>query len=107
MRNGLREQDIQTIQAVLKQHPEVETAVLYGSRALGTWQKASDIDLALKGEKLTSQTCSQIHFELEEDTLLPYFFDVTHYEAISNKNLKAHIDQKGQTIYSSSYKDSA
>ncbi len=106
MDNGLRESDIQTIRDVLKQHPEVETAVLYGSRALGTWKKGSDIDLALKGKQLSSRICSQIHFELEEDTWLPYFFDISHYETINNKKLKAHIDQVGQTIYSSSYKNS-
>ncbi|MBT8778490.1 nucleotidyltransferase domain-containing protein [Akkermansia muciniphila] len=39
MRSGIRE--------VLSQAPQVRKAVLFGSRALGTWKPASDIDLAL------------------------------------------------------------
>ncbi len=99
MNNGLRERDIETIICVLKKYSEVECVVLYGSRALGNFRKGSDIDLALKGKKLTSDICSHIHFELEEETLLPYFFDITHYETIDNDKLKEHIDQIGEVIY--------
>lgn len=74
-------------------------AILYGSRALGTFKKGSDIDLALKGETLSDSVCAQIHFELEEDIPLPYFFDVTHYASIDNDKLKAHIDQFGKVFY--------
>jgi len=99
MNNGLTLKDTQTIKAVLEKYPEVETATLYGSRALGTFQRGSDIDLALKGIILTDRICSRIHFELEEETLLPYFFDVTHYGSITNKELKDHIDRVGKVIY--------
>ena len=99
MSNGLKPRDIATVVEVLQKYPEVETAILYGSRALGTYKKGSDIDLALKGEHLSSRICSSIHFELEEDTLLPYFFDVTHYETISNEQLKEHIDRVGKVVY--------
>ena len=72
MSSGLTKQDMKTIIQVLEEYSEVETAVLYGSRALGTYQRGSDIDIALKGRKLTSSICSHIHFKLEEETLLPY-----------------------------------
>ncbi len=100
MDNGLTEQDIKTIITVLKKFPTVEMALLYGSRAMGTFKKGSDVDIALKGKQLSSDTCSRIHFELEEETLLPYFFDVTHYAAIENQNLKEHIDRVGKLLYS-------
>ncbi|MCD4721810.1 MAG: restriction endonuclease subunit S [Desulfobacula sp.] len=99
MSSGLTKKDIKTIIQVLGKYPEVETAVLYGSRAMGTYQRGSDIDIALKGGKLTSSICSHIHFELEEETLLPYFFDITDYQSIKNEKLKEHIDRVGKIIY--------
>ena len=44
VRSGIRE--------ILSQTPQIRKAVLFGSRALGTWKPASDIDLALEGEEL-------------------------------------------------------
>jgi len=99
MDSGLSEGDIKTITAVLKKFPTVEAAFLYGSRAMGTFRKGSDIDIALKGEQLSADTCSRIHFELEEETLLPYFFDITHYASLENQNLKDHIDRVGVVLY--------
>jgi predicted nucleotidyltransferase len=99
MDSGLSEADVSTITAVLKKFPTVETALLYGSRAMGTFRRGSDIDIALKGEQLSDDTCSRIHFELEEETLLPYFFDITHYASLENQNLKDHIDRVGVVFY--------
>ncbi len=99
MNSGLTKKDIKTIIEVFKKYPEVETAVLYGSRAMCNYKRGSDIDIALKGEQLTSSICSHIHFELEEETLLPYFFDITDYQSISNDKLKEHIDRVGKVIY--------
>ncbi len=96
---GLAGHDIKTIIQVLASYPEVESAIIYGSRALGTFKKGSDIDLALKGDALTPDICSLIHFELEEETLLPYFFDITHYKTINNKALVEHIDRVGKVLY--------
>jgi uncharacterized protein len=99
MNSGLTKRDMETIIRVLEKYPEIETAVLYGSRAMGTYQKGSDIDIALKGKKLTSGICSHVHFELEEETPLPYFFDITDYRRIQNEKLKDHIDRVGKVIY--------
>jgi len=46
---GLDTQDIEAINKVFSIHPEIEKAVLYGSRAKGNYRKDSDIDLTLKG----------------------------------------------------------
>ena len=99
MDNGLTEGDTHTIIQVLKEYPEVEIAVLYGSRAMGTHRRGADVDIALEGAKLTPRICSRIHFQLEEETLLPYFFDITDYRSIQNQNLKDHIDRVGKVIY--------
>lgn len=99
MNSGLSDKDIETIVSVIQQFEAVETALLYGSRALGTFKKGSDVDVALKGENLTQDICSHIHYQLEEETVLPYFFDVTNYKTINNEKLKSHIDRVGEVIY--------
>jgi len=45
---------------VLASHPEVEAAILYGSRALGRHRPASDIDLTLIGPALNATALAQI-----------------------------------------------
>jgi predicted nucleotidyltransferase len=99
MSNGLSDKDLRTIVRIIECSGVVEVAVLYGSRALGTFRNGSDVDIALKGRKLTQDVCSDIHFKLEEETILPYFFDVTNYETINNEKLKEHIDRVGKVIY--------
>ena len=44
---GLPEAAVIAIRQVLASHPEVEAAILYGSRALGRHRPASDVDLTL------------------------------------------------------------
>jgi predicted nucleotidyltransferase len=46
----------------------VEEAILFGSRALGTYKPASDVDIALKGEGVTSALAARLKFDIEEDT---------------------------------------
>ena len=99
MSNGLSNEDLKTIVQIVKESDMVEVAILYGSRALGTFKNGSDVDIALKGAKLTQEVCSDIYSMLEEDTLLPYFFDVTNYETINNEKLKDHIDRVGELLY--------
>ena len=42
-------QDLELVRSVLRQHPEIECATLFGSRAKGTHTPRSDVDLALAG----------------------------------------------------------
>lgn len=79
---------------VLKAYPAVDAALLFGSRAMGREKRGSDVDIALKG-KIDFSTLSAISYALNEQTNLPYFFDVLAYEKIENTALKAHIDRDG------------
>ena len=45
--HGLSQQTVAQITRVLTEFPDVERAVLFGSRAKGTHKRGSDIDLAL------------------------------------------------------------
>jgi predicted nucleotidyltransferase len=49
LRFGLKETTIQKICGVLYHYPQVEKAILYGSRAKGNYKNGSDIDLTLRG----------------------------------------------------------
>lgn len=95
---GLSEKSIEQIHAVLRQHLEVEQAVIYGSRAKGNYREGSDIDLTLKGERLTDAVLSRIAGELE-DSYSPYLFDLSIYHRLSNPNFIDHINRIGQIFY--------
>ncbi|MEW5845474.1 MAG: nucleotidyltransferase domain-containing protein [Bacteroidota bacterium] len=49
---GISEKSYLLIIDVLKSYPEVEAAIIFGSRAKGNYKNGSDIDLALIGESL-------------------------------------------------------
>ncbi len=95
---GLTHTDLHLIVDIIKAYPQVDEAIIFGSRALNTYKRGSDVDIALKGKGLglTSSTISGI---LNEESPLPYFFDVIDYNLIDNENLKNHIDRIGQRIY--------
>ena len=99
MKYGLSEEQLAEIIAFIKGYPEVEEAILFGSRAIDTYKEASDIDIAIKGEKVTAGLAATIKFDLEEDTFLPFFFDVLAYPSLTNRALIEHIDNKGVRLF--------
>lgn len=97
---GLRETDVTTIREIIQKFPEVDCAIIFGSRAKGNYSAGSDVDIALKGIFLNHMVTSRISYLLNEETIMPYRFDVLDYQSISNKDLVSHIDQIGKLIYS-------
>lgn len=99
MTYGLQDATIQSIRAVLLRHPEVERAILYGSRAKGNFRNASDIDLTLcGGADLTLHVLCRIMDELD-DLLLPYTIDLSISNHISDPGLIEHIHRVGIVFY--------
>ena len=96
---GLNKVDCQYIKKALSHYPEIEQAIIFGSRAKGNYKPGSDIDIALKGKKITDNTVYQLKDELEEQLPLPYFFDLIIYHKITNLELEQHIDRVGKEIY--------
>ncbi|TVQ05316.1 MAG: hypothetical protein EA368_19510 [Leptolyngbya sp. DLM2.Bin27] len=99
MSYGLSDQQLAEIIRFIAAYPQVEEAILFGSRALGTHKPASDVDIALKGEGVTSALATRLRFDIEEDTYLPYFFDVVAYGTIADEALRQHINKEGILIY--------
>ena len=97
-RHGLSNDTLKRIQQALAQYPQIDQAVLYGSRAKGTFKPGSDIDLTLRGPMLNFSLLGDIEQSLD-DLLLPYEIDLSLYEHLNHAELKAHIDRVGQVIY--------
>ena len=97
-RFGLKTHCIADIINILKLHPEVEEALIFGSRAMGTYKNGSDIDIALKGEKINFDTISTIRLRLDELTYA-YMYDVIDYKKVSNPSVTAHIEELGIVFY--------
>ena len=64
--HGLSQQTVAQITRVLTEFPDVERAVLFGSRTKGTHKRGSDIDLALAGSHLDWQTLGRIRSALDD-----------------------------------------
>ncbi|MFM7527286.1 MAG: nucleotidyltransferase domain-containing protein [Nodosilinea sp.] len=97
-RFGLSETVIEQINGVLAQVPQVEAAIIYGSRAKGNYTPGSDIDLTLMGSELTEGQLLQLETWLD-DLLLPYSLDISRFQGLQNPALIDHIQRVGQDFY--------
>ncbi|KJS81346.1 MAG: DNA polymerase III subunit beta [Peptococcaceae bacterium BICA1-8] len=100
MKFGLSKLDLDYIVMAIRKFPEIEKAVIFGSRAKGSNKPGSDVDIAIYGDNITFNTVSALHAMLEENGPLPYLFDVVDYTHLSHKELKEHINRVGEVIYS-------
>jgi predicted nucleotidyltransferase len=88
MKYGLLERDLSYIKKGIEKFSEIEEVTLFGSRAMGNFKKASDVDLAIKGTKVTRTTVIRLSGILNEEYPIPFFFDIIDYEKTSNIKLK-------------------
>lgn len=90
---GLSDFELQTLRDVFIRFPDIKEVILFGSRARGTHRPSSDVDLAIKGKNLTIDTLAKLRYILEEETNLPYFFDIVLYDRVESEALKREIDE--------------
>ncbi|HEY8900757.1 MAG TPA: nucleotidyltransferase domain-containing protein [Chthoniobacterales bacterium] len=98
MNHGLTELTVQRINEVLSRFPEVESAVLFGSRAKGVHRRGSDVDLALRGNDLDWRLPGRIDDALDE-MLLPYRFSLILWNDRTDPEVDAHIRRVGVPLY--------
>jgi uncharacterized protein len=98
MQFGLKENIIENIKNILFGFPQVDSVIIYGSRAKGNYQPGSDIDITLKGSQLDLKILNKISLELDE-LLLPNTFDLSIFHQIDNEDLKEHINRVGKIFY--------
>ena len=94
MRYGLSNISASQISNVLASFPAIERAVLYGSRARGNYREGSDIDMTLEGPSLTFSDLCRV-YNLLDDLMLPYHFDLSIKKYITNEALLRSIDVDG------------
>ena len=99
MKYGLSKKQLDQVIAIIKSYPDVEAAILFGSRAINTFKEASDVDIVIKGEKANFALAARIKGHLEDETYLPFFFDIIAYNSIDNDALKLHIEKYGKVLY--------
>jgi len=98
MNHGLPVKTVERIVSVPLHYPEIERAVLYGSRAKGNYQIGSDIDLTLIGDALNFGLLTRLHNELD-DLLLPYKLDLSLFASLTHPELIEHIRRVGVVFY--------
>ena len=95
---GLSKTDIREMISIFKLHIGIEQVILFGSRAKGNFRNGSDIDLALKGDKLNLDDILNLLLDLDE-LYLPYKIDMIIYHHIDNQELMNHIKRVGVTLF--------
>ena len=95
---GLKDATLITIIREIQKFPEIEEAVVFGSRAQGNNAHGSDIDIAIKGPHVSSMTVNKLSRLLNQEAPIPHHIDIIHYEQITSQSLVEHIDRAGEAL---------
>jgi len=96
---GLVDGELAEIITAIAARESVESAAIFGSRAKGNYRRGSDVDIALKGRGIGYVDVRELGYALNEETTLPYQFDILDYNTIDNEALREHIDRVGREIF--------
>jgi predicted nucleotidyltransferase len=96
---GLSDRALETVTRLLAKYPDIQSAVLYGSRAKGSYKNGSDIDLTLHtDDTFTHADLLRLRGDFD-DSDLPYRVDISDYCKLENESLKEHIRRVGKVLY--------
>ncbi len=98
MEFGIEERYLSELRNILSSIPEIEEAVIYGSRARGDYKPTSDIDLTLKGEHLTDRQLFLLREKLYASRL-PYLCDTSIFSHLRSRPFVNNILRDGVVFY--------
>ena len=99
MKHGLNDKHLVLIKRILAaQTSAIDRVALFGSRATGTYQPYSDIDLVVYG-KVSENVIDRL-WTLFQESSLPYKVDIVTYQQLKSPALKRHIDQLALPLFS-------
>jgi predicted nucleotidyltransferase len=98
MKAGLDDASLKRIREVFERFPQVDEVILYGSRAMDNYRPGSDIDLTIKTAEPGIDLLNSLSRQLD-DLMLPYLFDLSFLQHISNPELLDHINRVGCLFY--------
>lgn len=95
---GLSDTTVAIMRGILSNYPELDKAIVYGSRAKGNYKPGSDIDLTLVGCGLSHPRFLRILEDFEESSI-PYMVDLSLFDGITDEAMRDHILRRGQVFY--------
>lgn len=96
---GLKTRDLEAIVQNLSTIKGIKKAYLFGSRALGNYKEASDVDIAVTGDQINQSSLLKVIDQLNEVEPIPFFIDLINFDEITNEKLKQHIQNFGIVIF--------
>lgn len=90
---GIKPLVMEEIRQIAKKH-QLQKVILFGSRARGTYERASDIDLAVSGGNVDA-----FSVEVEEETSTLLTYDVVDLDQPIQKELRQSIEREGKLLY--------
>ena len=95
---GLSDQQLNTVIEIISSYSEITEAIIFGSRAKGTYRRGSDIDIAIKCDNSKFDKRGDLISRFDESNL-PLFVDIVDYNSITTNELKIQIDLYGVVFY--------
>ena len=79
---GILPKSYELILQSLNSYPEIESVLIFGSRAKGNYRNGSDVDLVIDGDKCSSEIALELSSILNERLPIPYYFDIVFLKDI-------------------------
>jgi predicted nucleotidyltransferase len=96
---GLDPDTLRKIRACFAQFPQIHKVLLYGSRAMGTQQTGSDVDISLIGQDLSRKNTLHPLSEALDERMLPFTFDVSIFTQLKKPELIQHILERSVCLF--------
>ncbi|RYG29025.1 MAG: nucleotidyltransferase domain-containing protein, partial [Chitinophagaceae bacterium] len=94
MQFGLSEHSYAIIRNIFEKYPALRKVIIYGSRAKGSHNERSDVDLVITDSEIDRHTLGNILLDIN-DSDFPFTADLQLLESIKNRKLTEHIQRVG------------